>query len=62
MKQGDKFIVIQEGHSMNGKVIVFRSSESGYGCFEYKGRIIAFPFYSVKPIERFPADDEQPNN
>jgi hypothetical protein len=66
MKQGDKFIVVQKGHVLYGKVVTYHSTENlylcSYCCFKYKSSLIALSLNSLKPLERFPADDEQPNN
>ena len=67
MKQGDKFIVINnktckynigEVITYDGKLIDL-DLHWFYNSFDFRQ---ALPMYHVKPIERFPADDEQPNN
>ena len=63
MKQGDKFIVIDKRHRFYGKQVEFlKQGKKSYMFTTKLGNTAYLLTWQIKPLERFPADDEQPNN
>jgi len=67
MQKGDKFIVVDSVKEWNGKIVTFERlvdyGNVSLNLFKYESEYIVLGVDSklIKPLDRFPCDDEQPN-